>query len=211
MSDNWWVTENADGTQHVISEDPSPVEVLVDMGPDEEDLVDLVDRYPDAVKRGPLPRLMDLAQERWDWDAEAIVVRWSREDARDIRWAQAKAYRDEDRYFWTLPVTTVLPGETIMVQCDGKSREKVADLAQAATWATMRGEDLEITFTDGANVPFTVNAEQTIGIKAAVTLNDARCHAASQVIRAELDAALEAGASADAILSIDITAGYPEP
>lgn len=154
-------------------------------------------------------REIDFAVEAWDWSEGAIVSRFTPEQARDMQWERAKAYRDEDRYFRTLPVIDVIPGETIMVQCDGKSRLKVADLAQAATWATMRGEELEITFTDGANTPFTVDAEQTIAIKAAVTLNDALCHLASQAIRAQLDAALAASATAAEIFAIDVTANYP--
>lgn len=164
----------------------------------------------DLFETAGLDREIDLERERWDWEASAIVLRATPQQARDEQWAAAKKYRDEDRYYWSVPVVDVVPDAVIMVQCDAKSREKVSDLAQAATWATMRGEALSITFTDGANVPFTVDAEQTIAIKAAVTLNDARCHMVSQVIRAELDAAVAAEASAADILAIDIAARFEE-
>lgn len=198
-----WIVEHADGSQELLHTDPTPEEVEADGE------TEIVDRYPDAVRRGAVPEPFDVHRFRWDFDLNAAVLRMTPAEARDERWADAKRYRDEDRYFRTLPVDDVVVGQTIMVQCDAKSRENVSDLAQAATWASMRGEELEITFTDADNVPFTVNAEQTIAIKAAVTLNDALCHVASQAIRVELDAALAAGATADAILSIDVTAGYP--
>ena len=132
------------------------------------------------------------------------------QQARDRQWERAKRYREERR-LQPLPVSDVVSGETVLVECDETSRRIVADLAQAATWKVMAGEDLDISFTDGANQAFTVDAQQTIALKASVTLNDSLCHAASQNIRAALDAAFDAGASSDEIFGIDITAGYPDP
>lgn len=175
---------------------------------------------PEVFDLAELPREIDAQIEKWDWDAGEIVTRFTPAEAVEIMWERAKLYRDVDRYFATLPVDNVVPGAVIMVECDDRDprrdRKKVTDLAQAATWAMLQeadpefeGEHFSVTFTDGANQPFTVNAEQTIAIKAAVTRNDALCHAASQLVRATLTAALHGGATADEIFAIDITAGYP--
>lgn len=166
---------------------------------------------PEAFEIAELPRELDGAAERWDWEAGEIACRFTPAEAAEIMWIRAKAYREE-RYLETAAVVGVVPDETIMVECDAESRRKVTDLALGATWAVSSGDPLTISFTDGAqpvNRSFTVSAAQTIAIKAAITLNDARCHAASQVVRSLIADALEAGATAEQIFAIDITAGYP--
>lgn len=187
----WWLVELEGGKVEQVANDPA-------------------DWHPDAVRSVAIEEPINLKTHCWDWGAGEIVLRATPQQARDEQWDAAKKYRDDDRYFWPIPVVDAVPDEVILVQCDAKSREKVSDLAQAATWATMRGEALSITFTDGANVPFTVDAQQTIAIKAAVTLNDARCHMASQVLRADLDEAVAAGATAADIFAIDIVARFEE-
>lgn len=206
MSDAWWIIEEADGTQHVIAEDPTPIEIETD-GEIEE-----IDRYPEAVKRSPLPGCLDLVRERWDFDTATVIPRWSAEDAAALRWEDAKRYRDVDRYYSILPVSTVVSGMTVMVERSGTSREKIETYALCALLAITSGSDFTISFTDGSqpeNQHVSLNAQQIAAVKVAIAEDDARCHAASQVIRNQISAALADGASAAEILSIDVTAGYP--
>lgn len=164
-----------------------------------------------GVRSAEVPRLLDLANECWDWVNGAIVSCFTPEEAAAMMWERAKAYRDSERYFATVPVADVVPGEIVMVECKGNSRDKVTNLALGATWAKQLGVPYSITFKDGAtpNRLFTVDADQTIRIKAALTVSDGLCHAASQGVLAAIEAALLAGATAEQIFAIDITAGYP--
>ncbi len=190
----YWIVEIEEGVFEQVADAPGTMGV------------------PEGIRSAELPRAMDLATERWDFDAGAIVTRFSAEEAAAQMWERAKDYRDKVRFFETVPVADVVPGEIIMVECKGESRSKVTDQAQLATWAKTSGVPYEITFTDGStpNRAFTVNADQVIAIKAAITVNDGLCHVASQAVRAAIAAALEAGATADEIFAIDITAGYPD-
>ena len=130
-------------------------------------------------------------------------------EARDLRWDQAKVYRDK-RMTEPLAIPGVVSDEVIVADCDPTSQEAIFKLVQGATMALMTQSPFEITFTAHDNRKFTVGAEQTAAIGAAVLEKVARCHAASQAIRDTLDAALASGATADEIAGIDITAGYPD-
>ncbi|NYT43098.1 hypothetical protein HZY97_20150 [Sphingomonas sp. R-74633] len=203
MSDTWWVIEEADGRQHVIADDPTPAEI------EEGGEIELVDRYPEAVRRSSLPRCLDLAQERWDFDAAAIITRWSPEQARDLRWEEAKRYRVE-RQTEPLAVADIVPGQVIVAQRDEEGQKWIDRYSSAAETAIRKAADFSIVFTDAANSLVSINADQILLLRDASLIQQALCHAASQGIRAQLDAALAAGATAAEILSIDITEGYPE-
>lgn len=167
---------------------------------------------PEGVRSAEVPRVLDLARECWDWENEAIASCHTPAEAAAKMWERAKAYRDGERYFATVPVADVVPGEIVMVECKGNSRDKVTNLALGATWAKQLGAPYSVTFKDGTlpeNRLFTVDADQTIAIKAALTVSDGLCHAASQGVLAAIEAALLAGATAEQIFAIDITAGYP--
>lgn len=214
MAAEWWIIEGADGIQELVGEDPTPAEIEVPEAFDAEGapVFDIVDRFPHAVLRAKLPEWIDLSERRWDFAAAAPVSRFTPAEAAVKVWERAKQYRDRERFFAAVPVINVVPGATILAECKGESRSKIASQAMLATWAKTSGAPYEITFTDGStpNQAFTVNADQVIAIQAAITLNDGACHVASQGVRAAIAAALEAGASADEIFEIDITAGYPD-
>ena len=184
-----WVIEDQDGAIHQVMDDPAVY-------------------YPDAPRSAELPRLMNLALERWDWDAGCIASCFSPQQARDVMWEQAKEYREERRNA-PLPVPGILVSDTIVVDCDLESRLTIAAAVQMATLA--KGESLpyEITFTDHQNEQHTLNADQVIALGVAVASYHGQCHLASQAIRDQLDAAVAAGFTADQILAVDITAGYP--
>jgi hypothetical protein len=195
--------------------------IVRDRASGEEQIVQHDDGYPpyNAVdfEAAQLPREIDPALECWDWENDGIVSRFTPSEAAATMWERAKAYRDIERFYADpLPVPDVVPGKTVMVERDDryprKDRTKVSGLAWAASEALRRGGDLTISFTDGSqpeNQLFVVNADQTVALWAAVIRDDALCHAASQIVRATIAAALDAGATADEIFAIDITAGYP--
>lgn len=162
----------------------------------------------EGVRFAETPRQLDFATERWDWDAAGIVTAFTPAEARDMMWEQAKAYRLA-RQTAPLPIPDVVPGQVVVADCDPVSQEMVFKLVQGATMAIVSQQPFSLTFTDHLNIAFTVDAQQTAAIGAAVLTNLAACHAASQAVRAALDAALDGGATADDIFAIDITAGYP--
>lgn len=130
--------------------------------------------------------------------------------ARDLRWEQAKAYRAE-RQCLPVPIPDIVPGEVIVADADAESRKLIEGFARGAMSAIIAGmpEAFELTFTDHNNQQFTVGAMQTVAIGNFMLSQFTLCHAASQAVRVDLDAALNAGGSAETILAIDITAGYP--
>lgn len=157
-----------------------------------------------------LPREIDTATERWDWNAGAIACRFTPAEARDIMWERAKAYRVE-RQAMPVSIPDVVQGATVVADADPESSAIVDRLARGALTAIMMQAPFALTFTDHTNQQFTVDATQTVEIANAVLRYQSLCHGASQAIREALDAALASGATADDIFAIDITAGYPEP
>ena len=200
----FWVIEEEGGAQHVVEDDPTPIEQETDGE------LETVDRYPEAVRRAALPRQMDLAEERWSFDLEEIVTRWSPEEARDRRWEEAKTYRLQ-RQTEPLAVAGIIPDQVIVAQRDDEGQKWIDRYSSAAETAIRKNADFSIVFTDAANNLISIDADQILQLRDASLIQQALCHAASQAVRAQLDAALEAGSSAAAILLIDITAGYPEP
>lgn len=194
----YWVIEDADGTQHILCDDPAPQTVESDDGPE------VIDRYPDAVRRGPIPTPIDLAAQRWDFDLGEAVSKWTPQEARDRRWGDAKEYH--------LLVTNggfPLPGIG-WVQTDAESREAIRTLADEARDELEAGNDeWSTSFKNLDNERVPVTAQQVLDVYRATRAFLGLCFQAKEAVQDVLDAALVSGASAADILAIDITTGYP--
>lgn len=163
----------------------------------------------EVFEMAELERELDPVVERWDWDAGAIVLRATPQQAKDQQWEKAKAYRDQ-RQQEPLPIADVVDGKVIIAERDERGQKWIDRFTGCAGAALASGEDFTITFTDFAKNPFTLSAQQILKLSAASVTQQALCHEACRAIAAELDAALAApDASAEAIFAIDITAGYP--
>lgn len=163
---------------------------------------------PEGVRSAELPRLLDLATEAWDWTGGAIVSRFTPAEAVAIMWERAKACC-EQRQTEPVSIADIIEGDVIVAQRDEKGQKWIDRFTGLAGAALIAQQPFEISFTDGDNRYFTIDATQIIQLSAASCLQQSLCHAVSQGVRAALAAALEAGATADEIFAIDITAGYP--
>lgn len=124
--------------------------------------------------------------------------------AHDRRWEEAKAYRDV-RTRAGFPLLGIG-----IVQTRDQDREAITRLAKRAQKKLDAGEtDWTATFKNEANEPITVDITAILFVDDAVDLFLGAIHDRSQEIRDELAAALAAGATAEQIAAIDITAGYP--
>lgn len=124
--------------------------------------------------------------------------------ARDQRWEEAKAYRDL-RQTEMLPLAGIVEGDIVVAQRDAKGQAWIDRFGTAAGVAKAIGAPLEITFTDGANRPFTIDRDQILQIWQASLTQQSLCQGASQAVRAALNAAT----TVEEINAVDITAGYP--
>jgi hypothetical protein len=174
----------------------------------EEQMVRHDDGYPpyNAVdyEAVHLPRELG-PEERWDWEAAAIVSRFTPAEAAAIMWERAKAYRDErSRGGFTLPGIGV-------VQTRDQDREAITRLAKRAEKKVAAGEpEWTTSFINEANEEVPVDIPAILFVDDAVDLFLAAIHARSQGIRGEIDAAATLpDATAEDIFAIDITAGYP--
>lgn len=154
----------------------------------------------------PLPREIDSQVERWDWEAEAIVCRFTPAQARDMQWEAAKAHSRA-----IANGGFAVPGIGT-VQTDPESREAIAMLVDEANDRVAAGEiNFATEFKNEENEAVPVTAAQIFAVAAAVRAWFAACYTVRQAARDALDAALAGGATAEDIFAIDITAGYPDP
>jgi hypothetical protein len=145
----------------------------------------------------------DLVIADGEWVRSPLV-------ARNARWEAAKAYRAL-RQSEPLPIPGVVADETIIAQRDTEGQAWIDRFVPIATAALLVGQPFSLTFGDLTNRPFTVDEMQILAIGQASLTQQALCKNASEAVRIALDAALAAGATAEEIEAIDITAGYPAP
>jgi hypothetical protein len=180
----------------------------------EEQLIQHDDGYPpyNAVdfEAAQLPRAMDSAIERWDWPEAAIACRFSPAEAAAIMWEQAKAYC-EQRQTAPVPVIGIVENDVIIAERNERGQQWIDRFTGLAGPSLSLQRPFAISFTDGANRYFTIDAEQILALSAASLTQQTICHGKSQLVRAAIAAALAADATAEQIFAIDITAGYPDP
>jgi hypothetical protein len=142
--------------------------------------------------------------ERWDWESAAIVIRFTPAEAAATMWELSKAHSEQ-----IAAAGFPLP-DIGTIQTDGESREAIRILVDEARDRIAAGDiDWLTAFINEENEPVPVTAQQILAIYAAVRAFFGACYAARQAMRGTIEAALAAGATAEQIFAIDITAGYP--
>jgi hypothetical protein len=165
---------------------------------------------PEIFDIAELPRELDGAAERWDWEAGEIVCRFTPAEAAEIMWERSKAYCAE-RQIAPLPIAGIIENDVLVAERDEDGQKWIDRFTGLATAALVAQQPFSISFTDGTNRYFTIDATQIIRLAAASCAQQSLCHGRSQLVRAAIAAALAAGGTADGIFAIDITEGYPDP
>lgn len=139
---------------------------------------------------------------RMIWTGQAWVL--CPQVAHDMQWQAAKDYSDARALtFFTMP--GVGP-----IQTDEKSLTAIRLLVDEARDRIADGDEEWVAeFLNMDNLPVVVTAAEILAINRAVRWFFGQMHSVRQLHRAALKAALDGGEPAEAILAIDITAGYP--
>jgi hypothetical protein len=180
----------------------------------EEQLVESDGQYApydgDLFDIAELPRELDAENECWDWEAGAVVCRFTPQQARDRQWAAALAYREERRNA-PLAVWGVFPDRAVLVNMSQESRITIMGAVNYATIMASQDPPLpsSFSFKDAGGARVTLDGPKTIALGLNVAVFSGRCDIALDAVEDALDDAIASGTPADEILAIDITADYP--
>lgn len=148
-----------------------------------------------ALAEAPDLHRMVWAGDQWELSPQI---------AHDMQWQAAKDFSDARALS-----DFVLPGVG-PIQTDEKSLTAIRLLVEEARDRIAEGDaGWSTKFLNKDNVEVPVTAPEILAINKAVRAFFAAVYDRRQAHRAALKAALEAGATAEQILAIDITAGYP--
>jgi len=128
--------------------------------------------------------------------------------SRDRKAEAAKAYR-ETRRNAPLAVYGVFPDRAVTVKMDVESRITIMGAFNFANFMAAQGLPSSFSFTDAAGQPVTLDGAQTVALGLNVAVFSGVCDSKLDAVMQALDAAIAAGATAEEIEGIDITAGYP--
>ena len=128
--------------------------------------------------------------------------------ARDRKSEAAKAYREARRNA-PLAVYGVFADRAVTVKMDVESRITIMGAFNFANFMAAQGLPSSFSFTDAAGQPVTLDGAQTVALGLNVAIFSGACDSKLDAVIQALDAAVAAGATAEEIDRVDITAGYP--
>lgn len=126
----------------------------------------------------------------------------------DRRLQEARSYREELRTK-SREVWGVFPGVPVVVDLSLESRVTIMGAFTYAEKMAQLGFPSSFSFDDATGGDITLDGPQTIALGLNVAAFSGMCDLRLKAIRQQLADALAAGATAEDLAAIDVTAGYP--